>query len=239
MTASQRTAAGWRAEAEHWEKEGVSDAAQACWERSLELEPEDLPSLFGLGRIWLRKDRLPKARRCFEQILARDPEWGGGEAARALEKVRIEEEGVEQGFSACRQMLRMDNFCAEAFAAMGTNYLWKGELELAIGNFEDALNLGWEDRFRTLMEKGRAHAELGDDAAAAECFAQAAEAEEACQSWALYEHAAALRRLGRSAEALHLIRQAQALDPADASIRWLEATLRTELAESTGSSDTR
>jgi len=239
VTAPQGTAAGWRAEAERWERGGVSDAAQACWERALELEPEDLPSLFGLGRIWLRKYRLPKARRYFEQVLARDPQWGGGEAARALEKVRIEEVGVEQGFTACRQMLRLDNFCAEAFAAMGTNYLWLGELELAIGNFEDALNLGWEDRFRTLMAKGRAHAELGDDAAAAECFAQAAEAEDAYRSWALYEHAAALRRLGRSAEALQLIRQAQALDPADASIRWLEATLRTELAESAGSSESR
>ncbi|HQK86811.1 MAG TPA: tetratricopeptide repeat protein, partial [Acidobacteriota bacterium] len=224
MTASQKTAAKWRAEAERWEQEGVSDAAQACWERALELEPDDLPSLFGLGWIWLRKYRLPKARRYFEQVLARDPRWRGGEAARALEKVRIEEVGVEQGFNACRQMLRVDNFCAEAFAALGSNYLRAGKLELAISNFEDALNTGWEDRFRTLMDKGQAHAELGDDAAAAECFAQAAEAEGAYRFWALYEHAAALRRLGRRAEALQLVRQAQALDPADASLRWLEAT---------------
>lgn len=239
MTAPQGTAAGWRAEAERWEREGVIDAAQECWERALELEPEDLLSISRLGRIHLRKKRLAQARRCFARVLAQDPHWGGGEAARALEQLRIDEAGVEQGFTACRQMLRMDNFCAEAFAAMGTNHLWKGELELAIGNFEDALNLGWEDRFRTLMEKGRAYAELGDDAAAAACFAQAAEAEGACQSWALYEQAAALRRLGRSAEALHIVGRAQALDPTDASIRWLEATLRKELAESAGCSESR
>jgi tetratricopeptide (TPR) repeat protein len=235
MNAPQKTAADWRAEAERWEKAGVRDAARECWERALALEPEDLHSIFGLGQIHLRKNRLAQARICFERIEARDPGWGGGEVKRALEQVRLKELSVEEGFNACRQMLRVDKFCAEAFAAMGTNYLRSGELELAICNFEDALNFGWQARFRTLMEKGEAHAELGDDAAAAECFAQAAEEDDAYVAWALYEQAAALRRSGRGAEALRVARRALALEPADMAIKWLEETIRTELLDVAGS----
>jgi len=238
VTAPQGSAAGWRSEAERWEREGVSDAAQECWERALELEPDDPAILLGLGRLHLRKERLARARICFERIVNRGPRRSRSEAAHALEQVRKMDRSAEEALDSIRTMLQADKFCAEALAALGRHCMRLGHLHEARANLEDALRFGWEDRFPTLMMLGGVHAQLGDDEAAAACFARALE-EESDMAWAWYERAAALRRLGRSAAALRLVRRAQALDSADASIGWLVATLRTELAESTGSAGPR
>ena len=228
MAARSRTAEEWLREGRRWVEEGAYDAALESAERALVQRPGDPQILFLLGRVSADLERLAPAREYFEQVLAVDPTWNDGAAARALDQVREQRESVEEALANCRQVLRVDNFCAEAFFAIALWLRRLGLLEDALLSLADAQACGW-DRSDVLLEMGEVHMERRDFEAAVDCLGASLEIDPTiAHAW--YIHAAALRQRGDYGEALRSVERSLQLGPT-AAARWLRDDVLDALAQ--------
>lgn len=218
-----------------WLKEGIRQAGERamplaieCWEKGRTLDPGNPEILLHLGDAYLGKSKFSRARACFEALAARHPDWNDGAAAKALERLAKEYASLQESIAACRNMLRYDNMCAEAFYNLARCHQSLGEYEDAVFNFQDAGNFGWDadDVFYGL---GCVRQEMGDFREAVKNFNQAIKANPK-MDWAWHAKAWCLRCLGRRKEALAAVEKYLALNPRLTGTCWLKATILAEIA---------
>ncbi len=114
MVDRERTAAEWLQEARRWAEEGGHDAALECGQKALARWPGDPEVLYFLGKQSEDLDRLAVARTYFEQILAENPTWNDGAAARALEGVQRRLESADEAWWTCQTSPSAETFFSSA-----------------------------------------------------------------------------------------------------------------------------
>ncbi len=202
--------------------QGRLNEAEACFRRALELEPDYVGALIGLGNIEAARREFPVALKRFETAIEIEPHDAEAHFAYAglLEIMGRTEEALAAYFRA----LEFNPLHPEVSQRIGAIQLARNEPDQAIARLDQAVDLAPENGDVRLL-RGRAHLMLRHTPQAIADFRTAAE-HLPDRPEVYYQLALALDADHRSADALKAAEEALRLSPNYADARVLSEKLR-------------
>jgi protein O-mannosyl-transferase len=191
------------------EDRGEFDEAEACFRKALELEPEEVLTLTGLGSLLLQRGRLDEAAEVLEK--ARDIAPAFPLPHLRLESVYLKQAKLDKAEAELVKYRELVPDSPESYRDLGTIYLRQGKIAEAAQLFRKACQLA-PGASEGYMNLGLAEEKLGDFAAAAESYATALRLRPNFHQ-ARAGLGVALSRLGRREEGLAQLRAAVQAQP--------------------------
>jgi tetratricopeptide (TPR) repeat protein len=202
--------------------QGRLHEAEACFRRALELEPDYVGALIGLGSIEVARQEYPSALKRFETAVEIEPHDAEAHFARAglLETMGRTDEALAAYF----RTLEFDPLHPEVSQRIGALQLARNQPDQALARLDQAVDLAPENGEIRLL-RGRAHLMLGHNVQAIADLRMAVE-RLPDRPDVYYHLALAFDADHRSGDALKAAEQALRLSPDYAHARALSAKLR-------------
>ncbi len=202
--------------------QGRLDEAEACFRRALELDPDYVAALIGLGNIEAARHEFQSALKRFETAIEIEPHDAEAHFACAalLETMGRTDEALAAYFRA----LEFNPLHAEVSQRIGAIQLARNQPDQALARLDQAVDLAPENGEVRLL-RGRAHLMLRHTPQAITDFRTAAE-HLPDRADVYYQLALALDADHRSADALKAAEEALRLSPDYADARVLSQKLR-------------
>lgn len=150
--------------------EGRPQAAEAEYQRALQLDPHSAPAWNNLGNLWQEAGKLQEAEEAYGRALALAPRYP--EALLNLASLRGQRGDAEAAVSLCQRALAVDPLRAEAHNNLGTSLLRLGRYAAAEAALRRAVELDGSQA-RTWYNLGGALEGQGRLPEAAEAYAAA------------------------------------------------------------------
>jgi tetratricopeptide (TPR) repeat protein len=203
-------------------RQGRLNEGEACYRRALELDPDYVGALIGLGNIEAARGDLASALRRYEVAVEIEPH--DAEAHFARGQVLEAMNRTDQALAAYFRALEFNPLHAQASLHIGTIQLARNQPDQALARLEQAVDLAPEDGEVRLL-RGKAYLALRHTAEAVADF-RAAATRLANRPDVYYQLALALDAANEPADALKAAEQALRLAPDYADARDLTQKLR-------------
>jgi tetratricopeptide (TPR) repeat protein len=115
------------------------ESAQIAFERALELLPDDVDGLRGLGTVYTRRHNFPMAVQQFERVLALRPR--DGQALVGLGFALLQADDFRGATASFRRAIEANPWDPSGHANLGLAQLRTGALSEAVGSFLQAIRL--------------------------------------------------------------------------------------------------
>lgn len=201
---------------------GRPEAAEICFRKALELDPDYAAALIGLARIDASRGRYDSALKRLETAVEIEPH--DASAHLALAQVLETVGRVDDALAACFRALEADPFLAEANRRIAIVQLARDEADQALARLDQTLETSPSDA-EALYLRGRAHLALRHVGQAVDDLRSASQQLPARPEVHL-ALAQALEAARRPADALQAVEAVLRLSPDDAEARTLSERLR-------------
>ena len=144
--------------------------AKACFQKALEINPQNIDALNNKGNILFSANELDQAIACFEQAIDINPRYA--EAHFNLGRAYCAKGEFYSAIKSHTRALKIRPDFVDALNSKGTALKELGELDVAIDSFQRAIELK-EDFCDAFYNLGTVHAQKGDFDSAEICFKKA------------------------------------------------------------------